>query len=83
MTSLIDKLKAKEYTMADLCLLLIMAAQFCFLAYVNLFCNEALNDYDASGAYVNILEIYNSKSLFLDTYGYATSMDVDSTVWLG
>ncbi|MCR4797263.1 MAG: hypothetical protein K5853_02325 [Lachnospiraceae bacterium] len=83
MRSLINSLKEKEFTIADLCLLIILAAQFCFLAYVNLFCNEALNDFDAAGAYVHILDVYKSRSLFPATYGYATTMDVDSTVWLG
>ena len=72
----------KKYTLTEICLFLLLAVQVGFTSYINLFYNAKLNDYDASGAYVHILEIYKSHTLFPSTYGYATTMDVDSTVGL-
>ena len=70
----------KKYTLTEICLFLLLAVQVGFTSFINLFYNAPLNDYDAAGAYVHILEIYKSHTLFPSTYGYATTMDVDSMV---
>lgn len=61
---------------------IVLIAELAFLVYMNFTHMANMVDYDSSGAFDHAVVVWKQKTLFPTDYRYATTMDVDSIVWL-
>lgn len=73
-----NKLNYAFWIFMSICLIL----QIVFLMYTNLVHMKSMVDYDSSSVLVHAMEIWKQKTLFISEYGYQTTIDIDSMVWL-
>ena len=81
MKRIIENLK-RIYNPVNIILATVFVAQIVFLIVANIIHMDAMVDYDSSCALVHAMEVWNQKSLLLKEYGYQTTIDLDSIVWL-
>lgn len=74
--------KFAEWKKADYVLAIIFIAQIVFLIVMNFTHIRDMVDYDSSCAFAHAREVWNQKKLLIDNWGYQTTIDLDSIVWL-